>query len=270
MYLVESKSGAIGCMLVALVFLGTWPAFLAQLERRGRLPQHTYLDYSLTNFLTAILIALTLGQIGDTKPNTPNFITQLSQVHQNSDSSLLFIGVGLNYSNSILIYSFKKSLSTLSKIWFQFEKNWGCVLIAMAGGVFLGLGNLATQYAWPFVGLSVTEVITSSLAVVLGKYSALLSVFSLHRCVILLYSYFFCFHLATGTSMNYFLDDKINRAEILFPGVGCFLIAVFLGSAVHSSNAADNAAKLSDIDAQYDPTTFTCSPNLPPYIWTLQ
>ncbi|XP_042060275.1 ureide permease 1-like [Salvia splendens] len=180
MYLVESKSGAIGCMLVALAFLGTWPAFLAQLERRGRLPQHTYLDYSITNFLTAILIALTLGQIGDTKPNMPNFITQLSQI----------------------------------------EKNWGCVLIAMSGGVFLGLGNLATQYAWPFVGLSVTEVITSSLAVVLG------------------------------TSMNYFLDDKINRAEILFPGVGCFLIAVFLGSAVHSSNAADNAAKLSHIDAQ--------------------
>lgn len=48
----------------------------------------------------------------------------------------------------------------------------------------------------------------------------------------------------TGTTLNYFLDDKINKAEILFPGVGCFLIAVCLGSAVHSSNAADNKAKL--------------------------
>lgn len=47
-----------------------------------------------------------------------------------------------------------------------------------------------------------------------------------------------------GATLNYFLDDRINRAEILFPGVGCFLIAVCLGSAVHSSNAADNAAKL--------------------------
>ncbi|TYG85910.1 hypothetical protein ES288_A13G092700v1 [Gossypium darwinii] len=47
-----------------------------------------------------------------------------------------------------------------------------------------------------------------------------------------------------GTTLNYFLDDKINRAQILFPGVGCFLIAVCLGSAVHSSNAADNKAKL--------------------------
>ena len=44
--------------------------------------------------------------------------------------------------------------------------------------------------------------------------------------------------------MNYFLDNKINKAEILFPGVACFLIAVCLGSAVHSSNTADNKAKL--------------------------
>ncbi|KAL2252375.1 ureide permease 1-like [Sesamum indicum] len=175
MYVIESKGAAIICMLLALVFLGTWPAILAHLERRGRLPQHTYLDYSLTNFLTAVAIALTVGQIGDGKVNMPNFITQLSQ------------------------------------------DNWPCVLMAMVGGVFLSLGNLSTQYAWAFVGLSVTEVITSSIAVVLG------------------------------TTLNYFLDDRINRAEILFPGVGCFLVAVFLGSAVHFSNAADITAKLSSL-----------------------
>lgn len=45
--------------------------------------------------------------------------------------------------------------------------------------------------------------------------------------------------------MNYFLDGRINRAEILFPGVACFLVAVFLGAAVHSSNAKDNERKLS-------------------------
>lgn len=50
--------------------------------------------------------------------------------------------------------------------------------------------------------------------------------------------------IVAGTTLNYFLDDKINKAEILFPGVGCFLIAVCLASAVHSSNAADNKAKL--------------------------
>lgn len=53
--------------------------------------------------------------------------------------------------------------------------------------------------------------------------------------------------------MNYFLDDKINRAEILFPGVGCFLTAVCLGSFLHASNAADNKKKLSDytVGAEY-------------------
>lgn len=47
--------------------------------------------------------------------------------------------------------------------------------------------------------------------------------------------------------MNYFLDGKINRAEILFPGIACFLIAVFLGSAVHLSNTADDKIKLESL-----------------------
>ncbi|KAL9253086.1 Ureide permease 2-like protein [Drosera capensis] len=172
MYVVESKGGAIACMLLSLFFLGTWPAVMTALERRGRLPQHTYLDYSITNLLAAVLIALTFGQIGDPKPNQPNFFTQLAQ------------------------------------------DNWPSVLFAMVGGVFLSIGNLSTQYAWAFVGLSVTEVITSSITVVIG------------------------------TTMNYYLDGKINKAEILFPGVACFLIAVCLGAAVHGSNSDDNKAKL--------------------------
>ncbi|XP_016703498.2 ureide permease 1 isoform X1 [Gossypium hirsutum] len=181
MYVVESKGGAIACMLLALFFLGTWPAIMTLLERRGRLPQHTYLDYTMTNLLAAVIIALTFGEIGSSTPEKPNFIAQLSQ------------------------------------------DNWPSILFAMAGGVVLSLGNLSTQYAWAFVGLSVTEVITASITVVIG------------------------------TTLNYFLDDKINRAQILFPGVGCFLIAVCLGSAVHSSNAADNKAKLKG--AGYSPTS---------------
>jgi hypothetical protein len=77
MYMIESKGGAIACMLLALLFLGTWPAIMTLTERRGRLPQHTYLDYTLTNLLAAVIIALTLGEIG---PSRPNFFTQLSQV----------------------------------------------------------------------------------------------------------------------------------------------------------------------------------------------
>ncbi|XP_072989646.1 ureide permease 1-like isoform X1 [Typha latifolia] len=185
MYIVEDKGGAIALMLAALLFLGTWPAVLTLLERRGRLPQHTYLDYSLTNLLAAVLIALTFGQIGDSKHNMPNFFTQLSQ------------------------------------------DNWPSILFAMAGGIVLSLGNLATQYAWAFVGLSVTEIISSSITVVIG------------------------------TTLNYFLDDRINRAEVLFPGVGCFLVAVCLGSAVHSSNAADNEKKLSGSSTNYKSKTGT-------------
>jgi Ureide permease len=51
--------------------------------------------------------------------------------------------------------------------------------------------------------------------------------------------------------MNYFLDDKINKAEILFPGVGCFLVAACLGSIVHSSNAKDNKKKLTQSSNNY-------------------
>jgi hypothetical protein len=77
MYLVESKGGAIVCMLFSLFFLGTWPAVMNLLERRGRLPQHTYLDYTIANFLAAVIIAFTLGQMGT---ENPNFLSQLSQV----------------------------------------------------------------------------------------------------------------------------------------------------------------------------------------------
>lgn len=80
MYLVESKGGAIACMLLSLSFLGTWPAIMTLLERRGRLPQHTYLDYTITNLLAAVIIALTFGQIGSSTAEVPNFLTQLSQV----------------------------------------------------------------------------------------------------------------------------------------------------------------------------------------------
>nr|XP_043637427.1 ureide permease 1-like [Erigeron canadensis] len=176
MYIVESKGGAIACMLLALLFLGTWPAILTLLERRGRLPQHTYLDYTITNFLAAVIIAFTLGEFGPSNDDQPSFLVQLSQ------------------------------------------NNWPSVLFAMAGGVFLSLGNLSSQYAWAFVGLSVTNVICSSTTVVIG------------------------------TTLNYFLDDKINRAEILFPGVACFLIAVCLGSVVHTSNTKDNQEKLDRLE----------------------
>ncbi|CAI9767986.1 unnamed protein product [Fraxinus pennsylvanica] len=166
MYLVESKGGAKACMLLALFFLGTWPAILTLLERRGRLPQHTYLVYTITNLLAAVIIAFTFDEIEKRTTEQPNFLNQLSQ------------------------------------------DNWHSVLFAMAGGIVLGL-NLSTQYAWAFV----------------------------------------------GTTLNYFLDDRINKAEILFPAIGCFWIVVCLGSAVYASNAADNEAKISSFSNNYEDGT---------------
>ena len=60
--------------------------------------------------------------------------------------------------------------------------------------------------------------------------------------------------------MNYFLDGRINRAEILFPGVACFLVAVFLGAAVHSSNAKDDEQKLSTYVRKPISAPNECSP----------
>lgn len=47
----------------------------------------------------------------------------------------------------------------------------------------------------------------------------------------------------SGTTVNYFLDEGLNKASILFPGVGCFLVAVIIGSFCHASNDADTKAK---------------------------
>ncbi|CAL4993450.1 unnamed protein product [Urochloa decumbens] len=172
--IVESKGGAIALILVATLCGGSFGPAMLFMERKGRRPQHIYLDYSIANFFVAVLIAVTVGQIGESQPGMPNFFTQLG----------------------------------------QFQHNWPSVLIAMAGGLALSFGNMICQYGWAFVGLSLANIIGCSMSVVLG------------------------------TTVNYFLDGRINRAEILFPGVACFMVAIVLSAAVHSSNAKDKKEKL--------------------------
>ena len=39
-----------------------------------------------------------------------------------------------------------------------------------------------------------------------------------------------------GTVLNYFLDQGLNKATILFPGVACFALAVVAGALTHIFN----------------------------------
>lgn len=61
---------------------------------------------------------------------------------------------------------------------YQVQDNWASVIFAMAGGAALSIGNLSSQYALAFVGLSVTEVLNCSIIVVLGLYAC--SILFLH------------------------------------------------------------------------------------------
>ena len=109
-----------------------------------------------------------------------------------------------------------------------------------------------------FVGLSVTEVVASSITVVAGNRDAAACQEQQAAWHEMLPRTFFdvkCNRysaiqkltgpgVCAGTTMNYFLDDRINNAAVLFPGVGCFLIAACLGSWLHASNVADIDKKL--------------------------
>jgi len=46
------------------------------------------------------------------------------------------------------------------------QEKWPSMRFAL-----VGVGNLLTQYAWPFVGLSIVDVISSNITMVVGWYS---------------------------------------------------------------------------------------------------
>lgn len=80
MYIMSDKGVAIVLMIISLWCLGSWPALFNVLERRGRVPMHTYMDYTIATYCVAVGFALTLGEIGGSSANYPNFTTQLFQV----------------------------------------------------------------------------------------------------------------------------------------------------------------------------------------------
>jgi hypothetical protein len=54
------------------------------------------------------------------------------------------------------------------------QDNGPSVAFAMGGGLALCLGNISMQYSLAFVGISLTEVVSASLAVVVGEYLCIL------------------------------------------------------------------------------------------------
>ena len=48
---------------------------------------------------------------------------------------------------------------------------------------------------------------------------------------------------SAGTTLNWQLDGRLNRAEWLFPGVGCFLVAVVLGLCTNAADVHDRARR---------------------------
>ena len=69
------------------MFLGTWPIVLAVLESLKhnedacRSPQHRYFNFSITNFLAAVLVALTPSADQRRHTEIPSFLTELTQVN---------------------------------------------------------------------------------------------------------------------------------------------------------------------------------------------
>jgi len=114
---------------------------------------------------------------------------------------------------------------------------WLCGSIALIV-TNIDAGNLLTQYALAFVGLSVTETVESSITVVMGaldnfSYRSLFHARAPSTCeVCTTWHEVLC--PLTGTTLNFFLDGRINKAEILFPGVACFLFGAALIDKVQS------------------------------------
>lgn len=82
------------------IWFGAYPD---QVEQSGRLPSHTFLDYTLTYLLFAASTALTLGQLGPAATSP--------------------LGQSLNFLDQLQ------------------QDNWQLVLFALAGGACLALGG---------------------------------------------------------------------------------------------------------------------------------
>jgi hypothetical protein len=116
-----------------------WRGWCLQVERRGRIPAHIFLDYALTYLVVGCIAALTLGQLG------PSAGSKTATLHRSAATEL----------------SFTQQLQHV-------QDNWQMVVFAMCGGFCLAMGDLAIQYTTAFLGLSVGPPLVNALTIIVG------------------------------------------------------------------------------------------------------
>ena len=96
---------AIVVMLCGLVFLGTAPAIWNKVEKAGRIPAHTMLDYTFAAVIVGVASTLTLGQLGPPRDGLPNFLNQIQQPNGPLVGFALASGVCLGVGDIALQYA---------------------------------------------------------------------------------------------------------------------------------------------------------------------
>ena len=81
---------------------------------------------------------------------------------------MVIYATSLNAADRSALTSVQRQRFTALIAWLVLQDNGALVGFALAGGVFLVLGNIGTQYALAYCGLSITEVVSSSITVVGG------------------------------------------------------------------------------------------------------
>ena len=105
MIAIDGVPLAIVVMLCGMVFLGTAPAIWNKVERAGRVPAHTMLDYTFAYVLVGVASTLTLGQLGPPHDGHPNFLDQIQQPNGPLVGFALASGVCLGIGDIALQYA---------------------------------------------------------------------------------------------------------------------------------------------------------------------
>lgn len=105
MLVVETRDLALVFMVIGILMLGTWPAVWNFVERKGRHPGHTFIDYGIAYTMTAVVIAMICGQVGSAKPGLPNISEQITESNGKCVAFAVLGGFILSIGNICLQYT---------------------------------------------------------------------------------------------------------------------------------------------------------------------